>query len=101
MENDTGIVTIGLGGGFRSRLYFAWQLLRRGQITFAIDPENFIEEGERPSNTTCILRATPEELMAPQNVEEARRMIALADKGDDHVCIGEPPDLSRETFETS
>ena len=75
-ERSIGLVTVGIEG-FWGRLRVATHLLFTGQATFGIMPENFIEEGERPDNTTCmytgddgedhiIKSASPEELMAPQ-----------------------------------
>ena len=63
-ERSIGLVTVGIDG-FWSRLRVAASLLFTGQAMFGIMPENFIEEGERPDGTTCIYRADPEELMAP------------------------------------
>lgn len=72
-ERSIGLVTVGIDGLW-PRLRLAASLLFTGQATFGILPENFIEEGVRPDGTTCIYRADPE---------------------DDHVCIGDPPDLSQ------
>ena len=85
-ERSIGLVTVGIEG-FWPRLRLATSLLFTGQATFGILPENFIEEGERTDCPTCIYRARPEELMAPN--------MYTGDDGEDHVCIGDPPDFSR------
>ncbi len=97
-DEVVGIVTVSSVGAW-TRIKFAAKILFLGEATFCLTADNFTEEGERPrqSDTTCILAATPEELMAPQNCEEARRMVALAD--DEHVCVGDPPDFGADGVE--
>jgi len=80
MENETEERLMGLCAivieGFWTRLRVAARLLLKRDIVVAVDVEEFLADmvdNLPEGNTTCILTATPEELMAPQDLPQAHR----------------------------
>lgn len=72
METEEwGRVTIVMEGVWE-RFKFCNRLLFTGNADFELPRENFSEQGFPDGNTTCVHRATPEELMAPQTPRMAK-----------------------------